>query len=290
MASEPPRSRTPPGSPPRRGRNRRGSRSGSEYPAPVLTKCSPTLLTTGRWAAPRQRRPSGPQGSGRRPRSRHRGHRPRRWHSRQRLLHLHERAVGRQRLPVLDPDGRRGRCVVELNPGRDAWGADQRLVAPVNGGTLVLGELCPRLWIARRGGGSLIDEQHVLHRSRSFVLGGWSCIRHTGARRIDSRREKCQTTAPRNPEQWVGSTNEDRRPDKPPTAICLVGGDLGARPPVASAAGTVPAVVRRAAWSRRRGWKPTRSPEPGRRTARLPPAGCQSGGTGIIMGRWRARQ
>jgi hypothetical protein len=32
--------------------------------------------------------------------------------------------------------------------------------------------------------------------------------------------------------------SEDRRPDKPPMAICLVGGDLGARPPVASAAGT----------------------------------------------------
>ena len=72
------RPRTPPARLPRRGRNRRGSRSGSRGRGPTRrgrpARAAPTSSPT---AAPRPRRPSAPPESARRARAPHRDHRPR---------------------------------------------------------------------------------------------------------------------------------------------------------------------------------------------------------------------
>src|SRR5205807_337069 len=100
------------------------------------------------------------------------------------LLHLHERPIGGEGLPVLDSNRRGGVGRPEPEAMGDAGGLVDRPVVGVHSLLLFLGQAPPRLGIVRRRGVALMNQQHVLHAKSS--LWEWSPIRQTAQRKIDS--------------------------------------------------------------------------------------------------------
>ena len=215
-ASARPRSRTPPARLPRRGRSRRGSRSGAARTRPHSSRktCSRVAsysLDDGRTSiAPPSRaagiRDASSIAASRSSASKHEV-------AAERLLDGDERPVGRQRLAVLHAHRRRRLGRLQLEARGDAGRLVDRLVVGVDGLLLVLGEARPRLGrraaSGRRPGGS------AACTSSLPPFAGWSRTRRTAHREMDTSREiLCARAAPVGGSERLVETSSPQRPPR----------------------------------------------------------------------------